>query len=128
LDIDIMFKLRSNPRRGQQPYNPAQHPHSVVTTGFDDDPAHTVYLHYTERLQPDLAGALAFSYDLYALPLQDVVGPFVAARHSFRMATPPMQFFQQAPVTGMGGTFTGNFIYQPLLDPTNPNGFDINDI
>jgi hypothetical protein len=121
-----MFKFRNNQKRGAR--NPANNLHAVVTTGFDDDPAHTVYLHYTERAQPDLAGALAFSYDLYALPLQDVVGPFVAVSHSFRTVTPVMQFFQQAPATGMGGTFTGNFAFQPLLDPSNPNGFDINDI
>jgi len=38
-------------------------------------------------------------------------------------------YFQQAPITGMGGTFVGTFAFQPLLDPNSPgSGFDVNDI
>lgn len=122
---DLMFKLRSNPKRGQPNSN---HHYAVVTSGFDDNELHTVHLHYTERAQPDLGGALNFSYDLYALPLQDILGPFMGAREQFRTVTPVTAYFQQAPLTGMGGTFVGTFVFQPLLDPNNPNGFDMSDI
>lgn len=119
-----MFKLRNNKTRGRQ----APGHFAVVTAGFDDNELHTVQLHYTERQQPDLGGALNYSYDLYALPLQNVLGPYVGARSEFRTVTPVTAYFQQAPVTGMGGTFVGTFAFQPLLDPNNPNGFDVNDI
>ena len=101
----------------------------MVTSGFDDNELHTVQLHYTEHVQPDLGGALNFSYDLYAIPLTDIVGPYVAAAGGFRTVAPVTAYFQQAPITGMGGTFVGTFAFQPLLDPNNPgNGFDVNDI
>jgi hypothetical protein len=119
------FHIRANPQKGRR--NPGLQ-HAVVTYGFDDNELHSVHLHYTERAQPDLGGALNYSYDLYALPLQDVVGPFVAAGTYFRTVQQVPAFFQQAPETGMGGTFTGSFAFQPLLDPNNPSGFDINDI
>jgi hypothetical protein len=121
----MMFKLRTNPSKGRQ--RPANHM-AVVTSGFDDNEAHTVTLHYTEHVQPDLGGALNFSYDLLALPLQDIVGPFVAARGGFRTVAPAVTYIQQAPATSMGGTFVGTFAYQPLLDPSIPGGFDVNDI
>lgn len=120
-----MFRFRSNPRKGRTTV-PAHN--AIVTSGFDENEGHTVHLHYTERLQPDLGGALNFSYDLYALPLKNLTGGFMAARGGFRTTTPPTAFFQQAPVTSLGGTVSGSFAFQPLLDPTNPAGFDINDI
>jgi hypothetical protein len=122
----MAFFLRSNKNRGR----PAPPHIAVVTSGFDDNELHSVHLHYTERQQPDLGGALNYSYDLIALPLTDIVGPFVANPliNSFRTTTPPTGYFQQAPLTGMGGTFTGQFVFQPLLDPNNPYGSDVNDI
>jgi hypothetical protein len=120
-----MFRIRSNPNRGR----PTPPKCAVVTSGFDDNELHTVQLHYTERQQPDLGGALNFSYDLYAIPITDILGPFVGAAGGFRTVAPVTAYFQQAPITGMGGTFVGTFAFQPLLDPNNPgNGFDINDI
>lgn len=121
----MAFKFRNNPRKARQ--TPQLH-NAIVTSGFDDNEAHTVHLHYTERLQPDLGGARNFSYDLYALPLQNVGGQFMIARDGFRTMTAPTAFFQQAPITSLGGTVTGSFAFQPLLDPSNPAGFDINDI
>lgn len=124
----MVWRLRNNPQRGRRDTDMPFGPHAVVTTGFDDDPAHTVHLHFSERVQPDLGGALNFSYDLYALPLYNVGGPYMIAKSGFRTVTPPTAFFQQAPTTGMGGTFVGTFAYQPLLDPSNPAAFDVNDI
>lgn len=120
-----MFKLRTDPKRGQPNSN---HHYAVVTSGFDDNELHTVHLHFTERAQPDVAGALAFSYDLYALPLYNVAGPFMVAESTFRTVSPVTAYFQQAPATGMGGTFAGTFAFQPLLDPSNPYAFDMSDI
>jgi hypothetical protein len=119
------FNFRTNPQKGRP--RPNNH-HAVVTSGFNDNELHTVQLHYTERVQPDLGGARNFSYDLLALPLQDITGPFVAAASQFRLTMMPTAYFQQAPLTGMGGTFTGSFAFQPLLDPNNPAGIDVNDI
>lgn len=122
-----MFKFRRNKSIGRH-RAPNVGPNAIVTYGFDENEGHTVHLHYTERLQPDVAGALAFSYDLYALPLYNVAGPFMTYRHQFRTVTPAPNYFQQAPITGMGGLYAGTFAFQPLLDPNNPNGFDVNDI
>lgn len=122
-----MAFIRSNPNIGR--HHPHDH-YQIVTDGFDDSEILSMQLHYTERSQPDLGGALNFSYDLLELPVYPVTGPFMVPNphKTFRTVGPVTAYFQQAPVTGMGGTFTGGFQFQPLLDPNIPGGFDVNDI
>lgn len=98
----------------------------VLTDGFNDSEEQQAHLHYTERAQPDLGGALNFSYDLYQLPLVEPAGPWMVARHPTKpLGSFPTAFFQEAVVTSIGGLIPGQFIHQPLLDPNAPgSGFD----
>lgn len=119
-----MFKFRNG--GGKTKGRPAPFTPVVLTSGFDHNPNDTLVLHYTERAQPDLGGALNYSYDLYALPLGDITGGFTAVARSFRTVTPASGQWQQAPITAMGGNITGIFHFQPLLDPFSAgNGYDI---
>lgn len=106
--------------RAQLPVN------AVVTDGFDENMNDVVHLHYTERAQPDLGGALNYSYDLYALPLGNVTGAFTAVAHSFQTVAQASGQWQQAPITASGGNVTGIFHFQPLLNPFGEgSGYDI---
>jgi len=102
------------------------HPASV-TSGFDESQNQQWQLHYILRAQPDIGGALDFAYANYGLPLQNVCGPWMVARHPTRpLGSQPLAFFQTAPVTSIGGLIPGQIIAQPLLDPDGPgSGFDI---
>lgn len=124
-----MFNLRRG--RGKVRGTSGPNTNVVLTDGFspsviDRNTGDTLVLHYTERAQPDLGGALNYSYDLYALPLGDVTGGFTATAHSFRTVTPASGQWQQAPITAMGGNITGIFVFQPLLNPyAEGSGLDV---
>ncbi len=111
-------------------YNPdivaqLQHP-AVVTSGFHDNEIQNFHLSYGLRQQPDLGGALNYAYENYGLPLEDILGAFMGARHPFRIfGSQPLTYFNQSVPTGIG-TIPGQFIGQPLLNPQGPGaGYDI---
>jgi hypothetical protein len=137
------FKRR-DPNAGNPNYNPGEAPGrinpgqyndnirvqakhaAVVTTGFDDSDYQAFKLHYSFREQPDRGGALNYAYDTYGLPLNNVAGPFMVARHPWRVfGSQPLQYFPISVPTGIG-TIPGQVISQPLLDPQGYGaGFDI---
>jgi hypothetical protein len=101
------------------------HP-AVVTTGFDDTGASKFALSYGFRQQPDRGGALNYAYQNYGLPLYNVAGAFMVARHPSKpFGSMPLTYFPVSVPTGIG-TIPGQVISQPLLDPQGPGaGFDI---
>lgn len=105
--------------RGRMPF--------TVTSGFWEDELHTFHLSYGYRQQPDMGGALDYAYENYGLPLNDVCGPFMVARHpTMPIGARPLAYYQTAPDTSIGGLIPGQVISQPLLDPRNPAaGYDI---
>jgi len=110
---------------GAMEYVVPNHP-AVVTPGFDDCGCDTFALHYSEKRQPDIGGALNFSYDNYGLPLVQPGGAFMVARMPFMpIGSPAMQAWPVSVPTG-AGLFPGQMISQPLLNPQGPNsGYDI---
>ena len=100
---------------------------AVVTSGFNDDMEQGWSLHYGLRVQPDIGGALNFAYENYGLPLDNVCGAWMVARNpTMPIGSRPLAFFQNAPITGIGGLIPGQIIAQPLLDPDSPgSGYDI---
>ena len=98
----------------------------TITDGINEDPNQQARLHYTFKPQPDIGGALNYSYDLYQLPLNNVCGPWMVAQHPTKpLGSNPTAFFQEAPVTSIGGLIPGQVVHQPLLDPNSPgSGFD----
>jgi hypothetical protein len=99
----------------------------TLSHGFEEDDVSHFTLHYGLRQQPDQGGALNYAYELYGLPLDNVCGSWMVARHPTRpLGSQPLAFFQLAPVTSIGGLVPGQFISQPLLNPDDPgSGFDI---
>jgi hypothetical protein len=100
---------------------------ATVTTGFDDTQYQAWALHYGFRTQPDVGGALNYAYELYGIPIDNVCGPWMVARHpTMPIGSRPMAFFQNAPLTSIGGLIPGQVIAQPLLDPNGPgSGYDV---
>ena len=99
----------------------AAHGPAVVTEGFHDNAVQPFALHYSFKEQPDLGGALNYSYDLYGLPLDNTCGPWMVATHPTRpLGSAPLAFFHVAPITSIGGLIPGQVISQPLLSPDNP--------
>ena len=110
---NIKMKVASNP--------------AVTTTGFDESDLDTYSLSYGNRSQPDVGGALNYAYENYGLPLNNVCGPYMVATHPTKpIGSQPVQYFQVAPVTSLGGLVPGQVISQPLLNPNDPySGIDI---
>lgn len=100
---------------------------ATITTGFDDDPNQMWAVHMGFRVQPDKGGALNYAYENYAVPIDNVCGPWMVARHpTMPIGSRPLAFFQTAPLTSIGGLIPGQMISQPLLDPDGPgSGYDI---
>lgn len=100
---------------------------AIVTPGFEDCGAPSATLNYSLKSQPDVGGALNYSYDNYELPLQQPAGAFMVARAPFRpLGATPLQMWPVSVPTSVGGLIPGQVISQPLLNPQGPDsGYDI---
>ena len=79
-------------------------------------------MHWTERKQPDLGGALNYSWDAFQRPVKEMLGTSMAPSRMPRpIGQPPMEYQGKRPLTGMG-VYTGNIVHQPLTDPSGPAG------
>ena len=104
----------------------SSHP-AVVTTGFQDGKIPSKFMvSMGFRQQPDRGGALNYAYENYGLPLENVAGAFMVARHPPKpFGSMPLTYFPISVPTGIG-TIPGQVISQPLLNPQGPgSGFDI---
>lgn len=76
-------------------------------------------LHYGNTTQPS-PGAMAYAYEVLALPQFPPSGPTVATRRPINPTSKPMYVLQAVPavsVSGFGGTVAGQLALAPLFNP-----------
>jgi hypothetical protein len=82
-------------------------------------------LFHWEKKKQLSPGAMAYAFETLALAEFTPIGPSVASRHLFQTVQPPQLYVNNMVVntTGLGGLYAGQYISQPLLDPsTNSYG------
>lgn len=77
-------------------------------------------VHWVKKRLPS-PGALNYAYSTLALYELNPIGPAVASRKLFRTVQPPQLYMngQLVGTVGIGGLAAGQYISQPLLDPTS---------
>ena len=78
---------------------------------------------FTKRDQLD-AGTGSYALANYRMPINSLFGMATPAGcYQSHSIAPQIQYWQGAPVTGLGGIQQGQLVGQPLLDP-NVSSFD----
>jgi hypothetical protein len=86
---------------------------------FDDQPVVDQFkMHWTSRPQPDLGGALNFSFDSRQEPIREILGTAICVWNPWKpIPNTPLIPLLMRPAGGLG-VFTGTIVHQPLTDPT----------
>lgn len=95
----------------------APRPYNLSFDDGSNSPTQFV-LHWTERPQPDLGGALNYSFDTRQEPIKEMLGTAICVWRPFKpIGQSPLIPLLARPVAGIG-VVTGTLVHQPLIDPT----------